>query len=67
MLELPVLQEMSPYPQDLFKDGHVILKFNRSLNALDIPEGMITFACISEGVPVHQIFITRKQPCLTAW
>lgn len=37
MLELPVLQKMNPLPENM-QNGHVIIKFNRSINTIDIPE-----------------------------
>merc|ERR1719378_78604 len=57
MLELPVLQKMSPYPVDLFKNGHIVLKFNRSLNALDIPEGDHSLRKVSDDNREYRIFI----------
>jgi len=56
MLELPVFQQMSPFPESM-QDGHVILNFNRSLNALDIPEGDHSKRKVLKNNQEYHVFI----------
>ena len=56
MLELPVKQKMWSFA-NLFKDGHVIIRFNKSINTLDVPEEDHGLRKVSSDGMEYRIFI----------